>query len=122
MPVEEIPREQWSGFFDSFSRRHEGWRARIELLEASSGAQRGELSFEGISVNSNDGDPQWIVISLATSPVEHVTHMIDHPKRVWVQQNDERAKAALEIESAGEARTLLRFHSPMLPELVDEIM
>ena len=122
MPVQEIPREQWSGFFDSFSRQHEGWLARVELLEASSGAQRGALSFEGISLNASHHDAQSIVVSLATSPVEHVTHIIDHPKRVWVQQNDERAQASLEIESEDEARTLLRFHSPMLPELTDGLV
>lgn len=120
MPVQEIPREQWHGFFDSFSRQHEGWLATIELLEATSGAQRGALSFAGISLAGHDTES--IVISLATSAVEHVTHMIDHPKRVWVQRTDEGANASLEIEAKDEARTLLRFRSPMLPELVDGIV
>ena len=122
MSIEEIPRAQWNGFFDSFSRRHEGWLTSLELLEGTSGPQRGPLSFEGISLNARDDDTDSIVISLATSPVEHVTHMIDHPKRVMLQRTAEGANASLEIEAEDHARTLLRFRSPMLPELVDGIV
>ena len=122
MSTEEIPRAQWGGFFDSFSRQHEGWLASLELLEGTTGPQHGALSFEGISLNSNDRDSQAIVISLARSPVEHVTHMIDNPKHVRLQRNEEGANASLEIEARNETRTLLRFQSPMLPELVDGIV
>jgi uncharacterized protein DUF5335 len=122
MSTEEIPRAQWSGFFDSFSRQHEGWLASLELLEGTTGPQHGPLSFAGISLNSNDGDAESIVISLAASPLEHVTHMIDHPKRVTLQRTEDGANASIEIEANDETRTLLRFRSPMRPELVDGIV
>jgi len=122
MSTEEIPRAQWGGFFDSFSRQHEGWLTSLELLEGTTGPQHGPLSFEGISLNSSDRGSQSIVISLAKSPVEHVTHMIGHPKRVRLQRNEEGANASLEIEARNDTRTLLRFKSPMLPELVDGIV
>lgn len=122
MSTQEIPREQWNGFFDSFSRQHEGWLASIELLEGTTGPQRGALSFEGISLNSDEVDSDSIVISLAKSPTEHVTHVIDHAQHVWLQRTSEGANASLEIQSEDEARTLLRFQSPMLPELVDGIV
>jgi hypothetical protein len=121
MSTQEIPREQWNGFFDSFSRQHEGWLASLELLEGTTGPQHGPLPFEGISLNSAD-DADSIVISLATSPAEHVTHMIDYPKRVWLQRTAEGANASLEIEAKDATRTLLCFRSPMLPELVDGIV
>lgn len=122
MSTEEIPRAQWAAFLDSFSRQHEGWRASLELLEGTTGPQHGPLSFEGISLNSNDKASQAIVISLAKSPIEHVTHMVAHPKHLRLQRNDEGANASLEIEADNETRTLLRFQSPMLPELVDGIV
>lgn len=120
MSTQEIPREQWNGFFDSFSRQHEGWLASLELLEGSTGSQHGALSFEGISLNSNNGES--IVISLAKSPAEHVTHMIDRPKSVRLRRTEDGANASLEIEAEDAVRTSLRFKSPMLPELVDGIV
>ena len=35
----EIKREEWSDFFDAFSRRHEGWLVTIELLDKDLGDQ-----------------------------------------------------------------------------------
>jgi uncharacterized protein DUF5335 len=124
MRTQEIPREQWNRFFDSFSRRHEGWLATLEVLDTNIGAQPEaiDLSFEGISISSEDGEAELIVISLTKSPAEHVTHMIDHPMRVWLQQTDQGADASLEIEAEDAAKTLLRFRSPVPPELVDGIV
>ena len=99
MQTQEIPRAEWLRFFDSFSRQHEGWRATLELLSADIGAQHQaeDLSFQGISMNSDDSDRESIVISLVQSADDHVTHMIDHPTHVWLQQTDEGADAALEV-------------------------
>ena len=124
MSTQEIPREQWNNFFDSFSRQHEGWLASLELMSSDLGAQEeaNELSFEGISLNSDKNESAAIVINLAKTPADHVTHMIDHPKHVWLQRTEEGADASLEIESEDDAKTLLRFRSPMLPEFVDGIV
>jgi Family of unknown function (DUF5335) len=124
MSTQEIPREQWNNFFDSFSRQHEGWLASLELMSTDLGAQEeaAELSFEGISLNSDTEEANAIVINLAKAPADHVSHMIDHPKHVWLQRTDEGADASLEIESEDDAKTLLRFRSPILPEFVDGIV
>jgi Family of unknown function (DUF5335) len=123
MSTQEIPREQWNNFFDSFSRQHEGWLATLELLTSDLGAQEeaSELSFEGISLNSDDEQSDAIVINLAKAPADHVTHMVDHPQHVWIQRTDEGADASLEIEGE-DAKTLLRFRSPIRPEFVDGIV
>ena len=123
MPTEEIPRKQWKDFFDSFSRRHEGWLVTLQLLSEDLGAQPAVevLSFAGISANSSDvGDS--FVISLARSTAEHVTHMVQHPQRVWLLRTDELESVSLEIEAQDQSRTLLSIRSPMLPELVDGIV
>ena len=124
MSTQEIPREQWNNFFDSFSRQHEGWLATLELLTTDLGAQKeaNELAFEGISLNSGNAAPQAIVINLARSSTDHVTHVVDHPRHVWLQRTDEGADASLEIESDDDAKTLLRFRAPMRPEFVDGIV
>lgn len=122
MSTQEIPHEQWNSFFDSFSRQHEGWLATLEVLDATVGAQpeAEELPFEGISVDSHDGES--VVISFGRSPDDHVTHTIHQPKNLWLEQTPEGADASLEIKAADDSNTLLRFRSPVLPEFVDGIV
>jgi hypothetical protein len=124
MSTEEIPREQWRSFFDSFSRQHEGWLATLEVFAANLGAQQEaeELPFEGISLDSDDGEPESVIISFGNSASEHVTHTIHGPKHLWLQRTPEGANAALEIRAEDNSNTLLRFRSPMLPEFVDGIV
>ena len=112
MQTQEIPREQWHGFFDSFSREHEGWLATLEFFSIDLGAQEEahELPFEGISVDSGD---QSVVINLAQTTQDNLTHTIDQPTRVWLQENTEGTGAALEIEANDNSKTLLSFRSPL---------
>jgi len=122
MSTQEIPREEWQSFFEVFSRQHEGWLATLELLGSDIGAQEEahELPLEGLSVESDEA--KAIVISLGRSPQYHVTHTISRPEHVWLEQTPEGANAALEIESRGDSKALLRFRSPILPELVDGVV
>lgn len=53
---------------------------------------------------------------------DHVTHAVIEPIRVWLEQTSEGAAAALEIESADEVKTLLRFRSPMPADMVDGVV
>lgn len=124
MPTEEIPRSDWRTFFDRFSRQHEGWVASLEVMGPDIGVQEqaSELVFEGISLSSQDAGPETIAINLGREPEDHVTHTIAEPKRVWLQRTPDGANAALEIESADEIKTLLRFRSALLPEMVDGLV
>ncbi len=122
MQTQEIPREQWGSFFNTFSQQHEGWLATLELFSPEIGAQEEahELTFEGISVNSDEGERETVIISLAQTTEDHLTHTIDQPTRVWLQQTTEGADASVEIE-ADDSKTLLRFRSPIRPEFVDDV-
>ena len=124
MSTQEIPREQWNSFFDSFSRQHEGWLATLEIFADTLGAQPAtqELPFEGISLDADDGELDSLIISFGRAPDEHVTYAIHQPKHLWLQQTPEGADAALEIRAEDNSNTLLRFRSPMLPEFVDGIV
>jgi hypothetical protein len=124
MPTQEIPREEWQGFFEVFSRQHEGWLATLELLGSDIGAQEEahELPLEGLSLDSGGNESEAIVISLGRTRRDHVTHTIKQPEHVWLEQTAEGANAALEIESSDESKALLRFRSPLLPEFVDGVV
>jgi Family of unknown function (DUF5335) len=121
MPTQEIPRDEWKTFFDKFTQQHEGWLASLEVFAPNIGAQQEalDLPLEGISTTAKEKGPQTIAISLGKTPEDHVTHTIADPTRLWLEQTSQRANAALEIESADEVKTLLRFRSPLPAEMVD---
>jgi Family of unknown function (DUF5335) len=124
MPTQEIPRPEWNHFFAGFSRQHEGWLATLEVFAPEVGAQEEahELPLEGISIGSADETPDVISINLGKRIEDHVTHTITEPEHVWLEQTSEGANAALEIESANETKTLLRFRSAVRPEMVDDFV
>ena len=113
MTTQEIPRDEWKTFLNTFSRQHEGWLATLEILGAEIGAQQEarDLPLEGITVTSSTDVPEEIAISLGKTPEDHVTHTIIKPSRIWLEQTSQEANAALEIESPDNVKTLLRFRS-----------
>ena len=121
MKTKEIPKGEWREFFDRFSRQHEGWLATLEILGAEIGAQveERELAFEGIADEIQGNE---IMIMVGPTPDDHVTHSISHPVQVSLEQTDEGADAALAIKSSDGITALLRFRSPMLPEMVDGLV
>ena len=124
MPTKEIPRDEWNKFLDTFSRQHEGWLATLEVFAADIGAQEQahNLPLGGITATSTNDDSQSIAINLGRTPEDHVTHTITRPTRLWLEQTSEGANAALEIESADEVKTLLRFRSALPAEMVDGVV
>ena len=124
METREIPRSEWRSFFDVFSRQHEGWLATLETFGQEIGAQAepGELPLKGVSLTPVVGKSEAITIDLGKTSEDHIKHTVIEPTHVWLVQTAEGANAALEIESADETKTLLRFRSPVLPELVDGVI
>ena len=124
MATREIPRENWNSFFDTFSRQHEGWLATLEVLGRDFGAQEEahELPLEGVSISSGTNEAETIAISIGKTPESHISHTVLKPTHVWIEQTQDGADAALEIESEDETKTLLRFRSPVPPEFVDGVV
>ena len=124
MPTREIPRENWNSFFDTFSRQHEGWLATLEVLGRDFGAQEEahELPLEGVSISSGTNEAETIAISIGKTPESHISHTVLKPTHVWIEQTQDGADAALEIESEDDSKTLLRFRSSVPPELVDGVV
>jgi hypothetical protein len=124
MKTKEIPIDEWRDFFDSFSRQHEGWIVTLEILGAEIGAQveERELAFEGIVDERDEIQGNEIMIMVGAKPDDHITHGISHPTQVSLEQTDEGADVALAIKSADGTTALLRFRSPMLPEMVDGLV
>lgn len=122
--MREIPREEWAEFLASFSRQHEGWLVTVEVLSEEIGAQvevEGK-PLEGITAELKDGGEDSISIAVGPTPAERVAHNIQAPTHVRIEQAENGADMALQIESEGGATTLVRLRSAMLPEMVDGVV
>jgi hypothetical protein len=124
MPTQEIPRDEWKTFLDRFSQQHEGWLSTLEVLGTDIGAQQeaGDLPLEGITATVKDNVPETITITLGKTSEDHVTHTVTTPTHVWLEQTSQGANAALEIESADDVKTLLRFRSALPADMVDGVV
>jgi uncharacterized protein DUF5335 len=123
MKTKEIPKNEWTGFFDSFSRKHQGWLVDVEILGSEIGAQveQRQQALEGITDEWNEAKGNTIMIMTGGKPNDHITHSITRPTAVSLEQTDGGADVALAIKSGDGLTTLLRFCSVELPEMVDAV-
>jgi len=121
MKTNEIPKNEWPKFFDNFSSKHQGWSVTLEIFGTELGAQvqERELALVGI-VDEIHGNR--IVIMFGERPDDHMTHSIERATEVSLEQTDGGADVALAIKSADGVMALLRFLSPMVPEMVDGLV
>ena len=123
MQTKEIPKNEWTGFFDSFSRKHEGWLVNLEIFGPEIGAQveQRAMALEGITDEWDEVEGNTIMIMTGAESDDHMTHSITHPIAVSLEQTDEGADVALAIKSDDGSTTLLLFRSAVLPEMVDAV-
>src|SRR6185295_14900246 len=101
MKTRQIPRNEWSRFFDNMSRRQEGWEVGLEVFGLAIGAQieGNHMFLAGMTAEvSERGDK--IEIMMAGKLNDHVTHTISAPILVQLQQRDIGIDSAVEIKSA----------------------
>jgi hypothetical protein len=119
MATIEIEHDAWKGFFDNFSRTHEGWLITVELLAEHLGDQLEieNMPLRAISIEENGANR--LEISVADSEERERTHVIDSPSHVWLKQAEAGADEVLEIETA-DATTLVHLRSSMQASAPEE--
>ena len=119
MKTKEIPKKEWPKFFDSFSSKHQGWSVTLEIFGTELGAQvqERELALAGIVDEWDEIHGNRIAILLGEKPDDHITHSIERATEVSLEQTAGGADVALAIKSADGVMALLRFLSPMVPEV-----
>ena len=117
-----IPRADWREKLDQFSLSHDGWRVSLELLDQELGAQPeiDDLPLRGVTAELTDRD-STITIAAESKNKAQITHIIHKPIDVRLEQNEQGADMALEIEAKDHSKAILRFTSPALPETVDGV-
>jgi hypothetical protein len=117
MKARDIARSEWPQFFDRFSRLHGGAIVTVNVTGIPAGPQATIVS-QPLRDISADGDDVLIHIG-ARRRSDHLGHRVSRVRVVRLQQTDEGADAALDIDAADGTRTIVRFRSPMLPELLE---
>jgi hypothetical protein len=121
MRIIEIPRETWTAQLNAFTIAHEGWLVSLEVFGGDFGAQPEitNLPLLGVSADRVNHDGT-IAVSVARSAVEHLTHVVRHVARIYVEQADDGATAALLIESVDGTRTVLQLRAPTSRSRADD--
>jgi hypothetical protein len=121
MRTTEIPRADWSRFLAEFSAAHDGWLVSLDILSPDIGAQPDITDLPLVGLTFADIRAGTMTISAGRSAVAEITHTVQAPSHIWVERTDAGADAALAIESADGAKTILRLRTAALPETVDGI-
>src|SRR4051812_22203294 len=97
-----IPRADCRKGLEELSTSHDGWRIEVEVLSPELGVQPvvEVLPLRGVTAEIGKAEPT-ITIAAGSGGTDQVTHVIHQPRRVQLEQNDEGADVALEIESSG---------------------
>ena len=118
----EISRKDWAETLDAFTLMHEGWLVSVDVLSPDIGAQPAILNLPLLGLTADPVDRgDTVSISVARSAVDHVTHVVRAPNRMWIERTDEGADTALEIEAVDGSKTILRFTTVARVETVDGI-
>jgi len=113
-----IPRDDWRGELDSFSRQHEGWIVNVTVAAADGRVQTEarELPLQGISADSPASNRVDIMIGEQSG--RHVTHVVD-PVDVAIDVTDDGAERGVCIRAADGSITTVEFRTPMRAAEVD---
>jgi hypothetical protein len=122
MLAQEIPREQWTRFFDDFSKGHQGWIVNWEVLGRTLGDQEktARLPLVGISADLKGSKPR-IDVMVGGRLDAHVTQIIETPRRIMFKPPDQPGHEAIEIEADDGLTTLLTFQH-IDPEIKERLL
>ncbi|MDX1933769.1 MAG: DUF5335 family protein [Capsulimonadales bacterium] len=114
MATQALPPEEWSAFFDDFTRKHRGKPASIQLYGPGTmgRAEAKRLPFAGVAFEKKGSDAGAVRVMLGDTAESHLTHEIPGVNRVWSRPAAEDSGVLLEIHGAGDQTLILHLHSP----------
>jgi hypothetical protein len=123
MTQEDINRNEWVAFCESFGREHQDWLVNVEVVHQNGAKEivgHGAV-LENITV-SGDGDaPGKVLISISKTQDERQVHEVTKPEAMRLAKNDRGADDTLIIESDNGDTTTICLHSPELPDEFTEL-
>jgi hypothetical protein len=115
MHGEDIPAGHWDSYLKHFSGAHAFTPIRLEVHDPEYGPSV-EVSngiFREMTMDSKQGHPQAIVISVGDSTGGHLNHIIHEPQALQLQTADNGADRSLLVEAADGTFTIVRLRRPL---------
>lgn len=111
----DVPRAEWRRVLDDLSRLHAGAAVTLQVLDVDQGRQmHGEgFTLVGLTADGGASDPSIAAILAGRS---HLTHLVEHARRLHVQALWENRTASVDITQADGTRTLICLGPPVLPD------
>jgi hypothetical protein len=111
----DVPPAEWRRVLDDLSRLHAGAVVTLEVLDVEQGRQtHGEgFTLVGLTADGGGSDPSIAAILAGRS---HLTHLVEHARRLHVQALWETRTASVDITQADGTRTFIRLGPPVLPD------
>lgn len=117
MRTRMVSHREWRSFFRDFSRIHNG--AMVTISVAPPGTNpHDEIVNQSLRGISEDRDEIFVHTGNGADR-PHLARRVRNVDCVLLQQTDEGADAEVDIDSIDGSRTIVRFRSPALPELLD---
>ena len=116
MSIREIARPDWKRFLDRFTRLHFGAIVNVNVSGVLVGCQNAIISqpLRGISTDRDD-----VLIDTGRRPLDHIGHRVPDVRAIRIQETDEGAVKAVDIDASDGTHTTVRFRSPIVTELLD---
>ena len=115
MQTRTIAPDRYKSFFDSLSRIYQGSTATLEFVAEDLGDQ---FEVEEQPLSGVSYDKSGLELHFVARDGSHLTHRIERPKRVQLEEGDSGLVEALAIESDGDPRAIVRFHPPVASRLL----
>ena len=112
MRTREVPRSDWARYLETLSSRkaEHPIRVRIEGAEVGDQALAECLPLVGISLEEKGSHANAIELTVARPAGEdNLTHQIERPERLYVQEDDAGEPKVLDIEDATRVKTIVFF-------------
>lgn len=116
MQTRQIPVAQWRSTLDDLSRTYDGMLVSLEVIGGDVGAEEEvrDQPLRGIT-----SDRTGVTVQIEKAGGIHLDHHVARPQKLRIVETDEGAVLAVEIEAYGGFHSLVRFRSPMRPELLN---
>ena len=116
MHTRQIPVGEWRQTLDDLSRAYDGMLVSLEVAGGDVGA---EEEVHNQPLRGITSDRTGVTVQIEKAGGLHLDHRVARPQKLRIVETDEGAVIAIEIEANGGLHSLVRFQSPMRPEIFD---
>ena len=121
MPMQTIPKTEWSEFLKAFTRRHEHWLVTIETNDVKTGETVASrfVPLQSIQLDLEDQKNPRINVTVRSDEKE-IKHILFRPSELILDVSGEGNDKAIRVVSVNTVTTV-RFRVAASPELLDGV-